>query len=258
MFLEELKGVLEGALHLLSSQHSSQTLPSNSNPFRSPQSLHQKSSKPFQKVHKWKWALRDKERVQKIVTEFSDLNRRIEGHVKLYCFATTFGVDSCHLKHLSDDSSSKELGFDVDAKLQLLVRDAVEPQEPFEIRDSSLYDCARSPLIQIEDRFSVCVWNGANVLLEYRSYAPIDLGPVPPNERKRSVTEKLAALLHQPKELSFRTLSCAGWYIEYMMNRVVVVYSLPEDVDMKPLTLLQTLQQRIQPSLGDGSGWRTL
>jgi hypothetical protein len=71
------------------------------------------------------------------------------------------------------------------------------------------------------------------------------------HERKRETIEKLARLLHQPKEIVFRTPACLGWYIEYLNNPVVFVFRLPEDVEPTPLSLLKMFGPQIRPTLGD-------
>jgi len=185
------------------------------------------------------------------VDNFTDLNKRVHENVQLWCHATSLGVDVKHLKHLGDDFNSKKLGFDIDAKLQLLICDASGPQESLELHDKSLQDCAKSPIALVDDRFSICRWDGKMVLLEYRSYAPGMIGPVPINDRKREVMESLARLLHQPKETAFRTPACMGWYVEYLNNRVAFVFRLPENFGSVPFTLLQTLNSQIKPPLGD-------
>jgi hypothetical protein len=42
-----------------------------------------------------------------------------------------------------------------------------------------------------------------------------------------------------------------GWYVEYVTNRVALAFSLPENVQQTPFTLLQTFQLQIKPSLGE-------
>jgi hypothetical protein len=200
-FLEQSKCVLTEAQHLLQRE-----LPET--------------------IRKLWWAFRDKERIEKIVKRFAQLNERLHEHVQLWCHATSLGLNRQHLKHLEVDDSSKQLGFDADARLQLLVTDNDGPQESLQIHDASVQACAERPLATLEKRFSVCQWNCQTVLLEYRDYALEGLGPLPIPEHKRAVVEKLAGLLHQTKETTFRTPTCIGWYIEHLKNRVALVFSL--------------------------------
>ncbi|TKA64851.1 hypothetical protein B0A49_06328 [Cryomyces minteri] len=185
----------------------------------------------------------------KIVDNLTDLNGRIHENIKLWCLATTIGIDRTHLKHLKSDDRSKELGFNIDADLQLTVNDSNGPAESLEIKDQALYECLRKPSAKIEDRFSICSWSGTPVLLEYRAYAPDMPDPVPIRNRTRDVVEKLTQLLHQPKEMVFRTPSCKGWCLDSTNNRVAFVFSLPPDMDETPFSLLSTVHMQIQPTL---------
>jgi hypothetical protein len=155
------------------------------------------------------------------------------------------------MRHLCDNATSQQLGFDMDARLQLLISNTTSLDRSYEIEDSVLQRSTDNATSRIDERFSICLWKGKQRLIEFRSYAPLDAGPQRLQESKREVTEKLAALLYQTKEMEFRTPACLGWYMDRLHNRVGLIFDLPEEVNVKPRTLLDALKQQNSFPLGD-------
>lgn len=256
LFLEQLKSTIDEAFQLLERQRNppdyvvvGALVTSLQGTTLAPPKATGIQQKTYETLRKWRWSFKDKERVEEIVTKFTDLNGRIHENIKLWCLASAIGIDGRHLQHLAENDSSKKLGFDIDADLQLTVSDSSGSAASLEIKDQALYDCLRKPSAKIEDRFSICIWSTTPVLLEYRGYAPDMPDPVPIRDRTRDVVEKLTRLLHQPKEVVFRTPSCKGWCLDSINNRVAFVFSLPTDRDQIPFSLLSTLHMQIKPTL---------
>jgi hypothetical protein len=179
--------------------------------------------------------------VEAIVVDFSDLNGRIHENIKLWCLGTSIGVNLRHLKHLESNPSSQILGFDVDARLQIATSQAAGHGTSLEISEPGLRE-ALADVRKLGDRFGVITRNGRNFLLEYRSYNPEAPVPVELDERTRGLVDKLANLLHQPKELFFRTPNCVGWFRQTRTNQVAYVFDIPEGFHPSPVSLLDVLE----------------
>ncbi|AEO71187.1 uncharacterized protein THITE_2123333 [Thermothielavioides terrestris NRRL 8126] len=207
-----------------------------------------KRPRSFQRI---RWSLLDKKRVEDIVAEFSELNSRIHESIKLWCLGTSIGVDLRHLRHLESDPNSRVLGFHVDARLQIATTQTAEHATSLEISGSKL---ARSlpNILRVGEKFGILRINGQAFLLEYRSYSPEAPVPVELDDRTRDLIDKLANLLHQPKEIGFRTPSCVGWFRETNENRVAYVFNIPEGFDASPISLLDVLRSKdlAAPTLG--------
>lgn len=241
-------GIVEDDINALSPpSFSGFTTPSPLALLQRPSELGKKPSKTFLK---WRWSLHDKKRVEGIVDKFANLNDRIHGNIKLWCLGTSIGVDLRHLRHLEEDDNSKRLGFNVDAKLQLLASEAEVIKETYELKENNI----KQALLRaktIEGSFAMVSVDGDPLLLEYRSYFPDAPGPVDLDPRTRERIEKLAKLLHQPKEQIFRTPSCHGWVLDLLNNRVAFVFGLPPDTEGVPTSLLQAISSPdVKPSLG--------
>ncbi|KAI1086826.1 hypothetical protein F5B19DRAFT_497971 [Rostrohypoxylon terebratum] len=219
-------------------------LGSNSNPFQ----LHEVSKKPSRTIQRLRWSLLDKKRVEALVREFSDVNKRIYDHIKLWCLGTSIGVDLQHLRHLEQDTNSRTLGFDVDARLQLATSTEQTPLwGTLEIQRSEDARRALYSVIPVEEKFGVVKWDSKPMLVEYRSYAPESPVPVEMDSRTHELVDKLAKLLCQPKETVFRTPSCWGWARQMQLNRVAFMFSIPEDSEAKPKSLYHILGSGSQP-----------
>ncbi|GAP82493.2 putative protein kinase-like [Rosellinia necatrix] len=197
-----------------------------------------------------RWSLLDKKRVEVIVRDFSELNGRIHENIKLWCLGTSVGVNLQHLKRLENDHSSRALGFDVDARLQMATRLAQTIPMTLEQNDG-LVQQRILDVKEYGDKFGVFTWEGKPVLVEYRSYAPESPVPIELDDRTRDLVDQLANLLHQPKEIVFRTPCCEGWVRQMQQNRVIFMFAIPETVDPTPVSLLKVLSVNDQapPSL---------
>ncbi|KAI1457219.1 hypothetical protein F4805DRAFT_198640 [Annulohypoxylon moriforme] len=213
--------------------------------------LHEVSKKPSRTFQRLRWSLLDKKRVETIVREFSDVNKRIYDNIKLWCLGTSIGVDLQHLKHLEEDTNSRTLGFDVDARLQLAASTEQTLPGTLEIERSEDARRALYSVVPVEEKFGVLKWDSKAMLVEYRSYAPESPVPVEMDSRTHDLVDKLAKLLCQPKEVVFRTPSCWGWARQMQFNRVAFMFSIPEGSEPQPKSLYHILGSGSQPpSLG--------
>ncbi|KAI9666469.1 MAG: hypothetical protein M1821_004405 [Bathelium mastoideum] len=195
LFLEELCSVVDQAYRLLS------------RPLRTNQTT-ASGSKPTSSISKrLRWTLLDKKRITALIENFSELNGRILANIKLWCLSVSIGVNLQHLQRLEHDPNSRQLGFDVDAKLRLAASHAESMQETSELKDPELV-LAIENAKKFGDKFGILEWNGKPALVEFRSYASDAPILVTIDSRTRELVDKLAKLLHQPKELvheSFRS-----------------------------------------------------
>lgn len=213
-----------------------------------PQEVSKKSSWTFQRL---RWSLSDKKRVEAIVHEFSDVNKRIYDNIKLWCLGTSIGIDLQHLRHLEDDTSSQALGFDLDARLQLAASTERDLPGTLEVQQGEDTRRALHSIVPVEEKFGIAQWDYKPMLVEYRSYAPESPVSVEMDPRTYSLVDKLAKLLHQPKEIVFRTPSCWGWVRQAQFNRVAFMFSIPEGCEPQPSSLYHVLGSNSQPpSLG--------
>jgi hypothetical protein len=238
VFLEQATGVLSQAYQLLKCRQE------NSLPYKETPEARPKS---FQRL---RWSLLDKKRVEVIVRDFSELNGRVHESIKLWCLGTSIGVDLQHLKRLENDANSRKLGFDVDARLQMATNPSRQAPTSLEFCDPDL----RTKICDVEqfgDKFVVFNWDGKPVLVEYRTYAPESPVPVELDERTRDLVDKLANLLHQPKEIIFRAPDCQGWVRQMQQNRIAFMFAIHEGMEPSPVSLLKVLSlaESSRPSL---------
>lgn len=208
------------------------------------------SRKATTSINRWRWSLWDKKRVSTIVKNFVNLNNRIHGNIKLWCLCTSVGINPQHLTRLRDEESSKQLGFNNDAVMQLAATDLQMTDMSLELRDRELHlGAQRSALL--EGRFRMFDWGQAPVFVEYRRrLAGIDNHQGLMDHRTKIRVEKLARLLHQPKEQVFRTPSCIGWLVDPINNDIGFVYAVPQATGM-PMSLLRAFDIKdLRASLG--------
>ncbi|KAK2745079.1 hypothetical protein CKAH01_18296 [Colletotrichum kahawae] len=254
VFLEQASDVLDQAYRLLDRRQKADTKDMGpQSPARpvflaalspAPSSISSSSSdsvlkrpRSFQRI---KWSLVDRKRVGTIVQDFSELNSRIHESIKLWCLGTSIGVNLQHLNRLETDDNSRALGFDIDARLQLATSQNQTTAKSLEINDPSLRRCVENARL-FGDKFGKFDWEGKAYVVEYRSYSPDSPVPVPLDDRTRDLVDKLANLLHQHKEIAFRTPNCQGWVRQMQQNRVAYVFSLPEAAEPCPTSLLDIL-----------------
>ncbi|KAH0430442.1 hypothetical protein CcaCcLH18_07822 [Colletotrichum camelliae] len=244
VFLEQASDVLEQAYKLLSRRQKFDTKvrdpqspakssflatisPAPSSSSLSSGDLVLKRPKSFQRI---KWSFVDKKRVGTIVQDFSELNGRIHESIKLWCLGTSIGVNLQHLNRLETDENSRALGFDVDARLQMATSQNQTTAKSLEISDPSLRQCVENATV-FGDKFGIFYWEGKACLVEYRSYSPDSPVPIPLDDRTRDLVDKLANLLHQPKEIAFRTPSCQGWFHESFRSENVLFFPMVDSAE---------------------------
>ena len=250
IFLEELLAIIDEAHQLMFRRHGNPNLQASGEDTARLVTA-EPSKKPSRTLLRLRWVGRDKKRVEAIVRNFGELNSRILEHTKLWCLGTAIGVDLQHLKRLENDQNSKQLGFDVDAKLQLTASNLDVPSGTLQILDARLYSSIQTAK-KIEDRFGFLEWNGQNFLVEYRSYAPDSPVSVDIDSRTERLIDDLAKLLHQPKEPMFRTPSCSGWTNTSLMNQIAFLFVAPQDAKLEPRSLFRLLAADLaKPSLSD-------
>ncbi|OTB20384.1 hypothetical protein K445DRAFT_312833 [Daldinia sp. EC12] len=206
--------------------------------------ISKKSSRTFQRI---RWSLLDKKRVEAIVRDFSEVNKRIYDNIELWCLSTSVGVDLQHLKHLESDTSSRTLGFDIDAKLQLATSTEENSPWTYEIQQNEETRQALLSVVPVESKFGIVQWDSKPMLVEYRSYAPESPVSVDIDTRTKDLVNRLAKLLHQPKGVVFRTPSCWGWARQIHFNRVAFMFSIPEGSEAQPRSLYHVLGSGSQP-----------
>ncbi|KAI1759331.1 hypothetical protein GGR53DRAFT_471458 [Hypoxylon sp. FL1150] len=267
LFFEQAIGIIEQAHQLLSRRQASSldetsvadsfsrlSTPSSSIfavwPSASNSSLSQAqevSRKPSRTFRRLRWSLLDKKRVEAIVNEFSDVNKRIYDNIKLWCLGTSIGVDLQHLRHLEEDTTSRALGFDVDARLQIAASAERSMPGTLEIQQSEDARRALSSIVPVEGKFGIMQWDSDSMLVEYRSYAPESPVSVEMDSRTYDLVDRLAKLLRQPKETVFRTPSCWGWARQMQHNRVAFMFSIPDGCAPQPKSLYHILGAGAQP-----------
>ncbi|KAM7197222.1 hypothetical protein V8F33_005650 [Rhypophila sp. PSN 637] len=202
------------------------------------------------------WSVYDKRRIETILAEFSDLNARNLRKIQLWCLGAELTVDrGGHLLRLESDPNSKALGFDLDARLQISTIEGVSgpvESEELEVQESKVL-IGDMPAIQdvLGGRYGISQWDGRPVLVEYRNYAPESPVPVMLDDRTREVIDRLAKVLHQPKETIFRMPNCLGWTSQAEQNRAALFFAIPEGSQPSPISLLDIIvSSPTTPSLG--------
>ncbi|KAI1804418.1 hypothetical protein F4811DRAFT_520533 [Daldinia bambusicola] len=207
----------------------------------SPSYTHGRSKKPSRTFRRIQWSLLDKERAEAIVRDFCEMNKRIYDNIELWCLSTPAGVGLQHLKRLESNTNSQVLGFDIDATLRLAVRTEENSPRTFEIPRSEKIWRALLSVVPVESKFGITQWNSKPMLVEYRSYAPESPVSIDMDARTHDAVNRLAKLLHQPKNAVFRAPSCYSWVRQVLFNRVVFMFSIPEGSEPRPRSLYHIL-----------------
>ena len=195
------------------------------------------------------WSFRDKKRTETIITEFTDLNRRIHENIKLFILGSSLSVNpERHLRHLQSSLASQQLGFSVDATLRLHaenVEETVEncslPREPWE----GLVLAAR-PVPGHEQRYAIARdvdSSKSQLILEYRHYEPLGSQTSQElDERTGKLLNWLARLLKMSKEEYFLVPQCRGWTYIPSQQRIAFVFETPPGFKGVPTSLLDLLR----------------
>jgi len=198
-----------------------------------------------------RWSLRDKKRTEEVLSNFTDLNSRIHENIKLWSLATSIGLDVQHLERLKNDQYSIDLGFNVDATLQIAAGDAQAIGGTVELAEQEWIDAINASK-PVEERFGLIQLNGMRYLQENRSYdehrhgssTEIDL-------RTRDRVDGLAKLLQHPKERVFCIPRCVGWKYVPAARRIAFAFEIPTNFTTEPVSLRRLLDGTDKPELGD-------
>jgi hypothetical protein len=198
-----------------------------------------------------RWSLRDKKRTEEVLNNFADLNSRIHENIKLWSLATSIGLDIQHLERLKNDQSSIDLGFNVDATLQIAAGDAQAISGSVELCGQGWMDAIKASK-PVEERFGLIQLNGMRFLQENRSYDEhrhASTTEVDPRTKDR--VDGLAKLLQHPKERVFCIPRCVGWKYIPTSRRIAFAFEIPADVSTEPVSLRRLLDGTEKPELGD-------
>ncbi|RDL32383.1 uncharacterized protein BP5553_08839 [Venustampulla echinocandica] len=199
-----------------------------------------------------RWSLRDKKRTEEVLNNFADLNSRIHENIKLWSLATSIGLDIQHLERLKNDKYSIDLGFNVDATLQIAAGDAQSIDGTLELGEQDWTNAINSSK-PVEERFGLMQLNGMRFLQENRSYDEHRHGSssteVDPRTRDR--VDGLAKLLQHPKERVFCIPRCVGWKYVPSARRIAFAFEIPADITTEPVSLRRLLDGTEKPELGD-------
>jgi hypothetical protein len=216
----------------------------------------QSSRSPLRVVQ---WSFRDKKRTETIITEFTDLNRRIHENIKLFILGSSLSVNpECHLRHLQSNPASQQLGFNIDATLRLHAENTEEtvencdlPREPWE-----RIVLAANPVPGYEQRYAIANdvdAPGSSLILEYRHYEPV--GSQTGHEvdkRTEKLLNWLARLLKVSKEEYFLVPRCRGWRYIPNQEKIAFVFETPPGFSGVPTSLLDLLRDsRVKLSLNE-------
>lgn len=199
-----------------------------------------------------RWSLRDKKRAEEVLNNFADLNSRIHENIKLWSLATSIGLDIQHLERLKNNQNSIDLGFNVDATLQIAAGDAQAIHGTVELAEQGWMDAINASK-PVEERFGLIRLNGMRFLQENRSYDEHRHGSssteIDPRTRDR--VDGLAKLLQHPKERVFCIPRCVGW--KYLPNarRIAFAFEIPAALTTEPVSLRRLLDGSDKPELGD-------
>ncbi|KAF2012844.1 hypothetical protein BU24DRAFT_374656 [Aaosphaeria arxii CBS 175.79] len=251
IFLGRLVHMLQEALDLLESRHGSEdkkspALTSNMSQLSisSEQSVRSPSPRSWkslsrQSISILKWSFQDKKRTEEILKAFSELNGRIHEQVKLWCLASSIGLNMQHLKRLQNDESAKQLGFDIDATLQITAAEAGQRDLSYQLGSRWLNDLYSAT--PVEQRFALVRHDNKSFLLEYRRNDGHIHQPGELDQRTRLRVNNLAGLLSQPKEKVFCIPRCIGWEYLSEKNSIAFVFEISGHQQPKPISLFQLL-----------------
>lgn len=202
------------------------------------------------------WSFRDKKRATIILSEFSDINRRIHENIKLLCLASSIGVNSQqHLHHLHTDPHSVDLGYSMDANLRLTAETAQGSGEDLELPDAPWLDILDNSRLA-QGNFGLSVCDGKDVIQEFRQYSVTSSLPsvdgIAVDSRTRTLVNRLTRMLQQPREQAFLIPRCLGWKFIPDQCQIAFVFDVPAERDPQPLSLLSLLRNRnLKPTLND-------
>ncbi|CAI6337835.1 unnamed protein product [Periconia digitata] len=208
------------------------------------------SKKPSRTL-RLRWSLWDKKRLEMIIRKFVQENEKVSGQVQLMCHATSVGVTLTHLDRLKTNEHSKKLGFDLPAHLHIETTGMNASPISLQLNDETLFRKLATHSKETSG-FTIIAHDNRDLLAEFRSYAPDKIEATALETRTKDRIELLARLLCQKKDTVFHTLSCLGWVLDAQNNRVAFIFSIPENAQPKPTSLLDAYRLKdYRPTLGE-------
>jgi hypothetical protein len=210
--------------------------------------MRQSSKSPIRVIQ---WSFRDKKRTEVLLTDFTDLNRRIHENIKLFILGSSLAVNpEQHLRYLQDNPASQKLGFDIDATLRLHVEQTDEIEGDSELPEHPwCYSIATATTVpRNENQYAVINDSNSYFLVEYHRYAPdpldstIALG-TEVDSKTRTLLNGLARLLQEPKEEEFLIPRCHGWKYDPTKKRIAFVFDTPQGFCGTSVSLLDLLRK---------------
>ena len=190
-----------------------------------------------------RWSFQDKKRTEEILKDFSDLNGRIHENIKLWCLASSIGLNMQHLRRLQNDKNSIQLGFDIDATLQITASEANASSYSFELIGQPWLEALRRAT-PVENRFALLRYENKAFLQEHRRYDAAHDPLAGIDERTKLRIDDLARLLHQPKEKVFCIPRCVGWKYIPERSSIAFVFEPPEGCQPGPISLYRLLDMK--------------
>jgi hypothetical protein len=153
---------------------------------------------------------------------------------------------------LKNNKYSIDLGFNVDATLQIAAGDAQAISGTLELGEHGWMNAVNTSR-PVEDRFALMLMDGMRFLQENRSYDEHRHGSstTEVDSRTRDRVDGLAKLLQHPKERVFRIPRCVGWKYVPSARRSAFAFEIPAEVTTEPVSLRRLLDGTEKPELGD-------
>jgi len=201
----------------------------------------QKRTSPFLK---WKFALKDKKKAEKIIEEFENWNNRIQRNLELIVLRTKILGNPAGLKTLQHDRDAISLGLSQNAKLQEILRNSDTVRNMQVDQNDIILDKRKVSYLD------VAVWKGKSTrtLVEYQKFSPVQGNAAQADVRS---INQLAALLNEANRTEFRTFTSGGFFTKSSENEFAICFNIPKDVDAFSLYSLATAYTTRKPALGE-------
>ena len=158
-----------------------------------------------------------------------------------------------HLKRLQNDESARQLGFNIDATLQITATEVSKSNFSFELGHAWLEPLRKA--VTIENRFALVFTDGKTFLIEDRRFdGQLDhSGQV--DSRTKERIDRLVGLLSQPKEKVFCIPRCVGWKHVPTRGSITFVFETPAERQPEPISLYHLLDTKgLKLTLGQRFG----
>ena len=201
----------------------------------------QKSTSPFLK---WKFALWDKKKAEKLIDEFTNWNNRVQRNLELVLLRVRVLGNSQELETFQKDANAISLGLSRNARLRQILKDMKTiPNMEFN-KDVII---PSYPKIEHLDQG---VWQGKSIrtLVEYQKYMPVD-GKA--SKIDIESINQLVVLLSEANRTEFLTFPCGGFFINNASNEFGICFDIPRHIDVLSAFSLLKAYKKTQPSLSD-------